>query len=598
MYLPVKGRFSQWSKILLVVVLCLGIFFRFVNLDKKVFWVDEVATAIRVSGYTLKDMNAELIDGPAHTLPQLQKYQYPSSDKTLGDTATSLAAEDVHPPLFFSLLRLWVTVFGDSVTALRSLAAVFSVLMFPAMWWLCRELFSQQMIGPSAHGDRATSRTSPVGWVAIALLALSPAQVVYAQESRQYTLWMLLILLTGASLLRSLRINRWQSWAAYGLLLTLGLYTHYLFMLVVVGHGLYVLCVEQFKIEQFKIEQLGDLKLASLKKFSLRPAQKLISYLIVSAIAGIAYLPWVIFSGRFPTDTSQLSWMDQPPGLIKMGSSIVGVLGRSFVDFGVAKIGSSALMLLVVPLLLLAIGTCLVAVICLVRQTPFKTWFFVATLGGVTAAVVLGSYFVLDKAVATTRFMLPISVSLQIAVAYLLVTGFEQTKPLPGRYFRGRSAKAKSFRQQSTYQAMIWRALGGILLSIGVLSCALRLNEPIWWTQMPDLNQDIPAIAQSINQQKDALVIMDGSKGYPFFNVVQPQSLLHSVNSNAQMRLQIVENVVPDLTKTADQNIFIYLPANVSGMADSPAVLQDEMAKRYNVSLKPVIPGTFWHVSR
>ena len=149
MYLPAKGRFSVWSRGLLVVVLCLGIFFRFVNLDKKVFWVDEVATAIRVSGYTLEEMNAALIDAPAQTLPQLQKYQYPNAEKTLGDTVVSLAAEDVHPPLFFSLLRLWVMTFGDSVTALRSLAAVFSVLMFPAIWWLCHELFSDQPLARS-----------------------------------------------------------------------------------------------------------------------------------------------------------------------------------------------------------------------------------------------------------------------------------------------------------------------------------------------------------------------------------------------------------------------------------------------------------------
>ena len=357
-------------------------------------------------------------------------------------------------------------------------------------------------------------------------------------------------------------------------------------MLVIVGHGLYVLCVEQFDLEQLSLKQFGQEKF-SLKKFSLGPTQKFLRYLIVSAIAGIAYLPWIIFSDRFPTDISQLDWMDQPPGLLKMGSSVVGVLGRSFVDFGVTKIGSSAVMLLVVPLLLLSMGICLLAVVCLVRQTPFRVWFFVATLGGVTAAVVLGSYFVLDKAVATTRFMLPISLSLQLAVAYFLVTGIEHTTTLLKKHFR-----------RSTWQAVAYRTLGSTLLSVGVISCVLRLNAPLWWTQMPDLNRSIPAIAQFIDQQDNPLIILDGSKDVTFFTLVQSQSLLHSVAPNTQMQMQLVDKVVPNLTQLSAENIFICLPFKFSGPADSPASLQAQMASRYKATLEPVVPGTFWHVSQ
>ena len=573
MYLFRQSRFSRWSKGLFIGILCLGIFFRFVNLDKKVFWVDEVATALRVSGYTMQEMAAELVDGPAQTPAQLQKYQYPSPEKNLADTAASLAAEDVHPPLFFSLLRGWVSLFGNSVVALRSLAACFSVLMFPAVWWLCKELFNPPLTRSTLAARSATNGTArsthraaysnPVGWVAVALLALSPAQVVYAQESRQYTLWMLIMLLAGASLLRSLRINRWQSWLLYSILMTLGLYTHYLFMLVIASHGLYVLCTER-----------------------LKPTRKFISYLIATAITGAAYLPWILFSSRFSTDTTQLSWMDQPPKLLSMVVQIAGVLSRSFVDFGVGTISGSIATLVVAPLLLFSIAISLLAVIVLVRQTPFKTWFFVATFGGVTAAVVLGSYFVLDKAVATTRFVLPISLSLQLAVAYLLVTGIQRTQPYLGKYVS---------------QPIVWRTLGGLLLSLGALSCALRLNAPVWWTQMPYLNQDIPAIAQSIDQQDNALVIVDASKNPLFFDMVQPQSLLHSlhpVSPNAQVQLQIVEKAVPDLKSASGQNTFIYLPIHISGMQGSPDTLKAEMAGRYGVSLEPVVPGVFWRVSQ
>lgn len=568
MYPPSKGRSPKWSKVLVVGVLCLGIFFRVVNLDKKVFWVDEVATALRVSGYTLEEMVSDLVDGPVKTLPQIQKYQYPSPEKSLLDTATSLAAEDVHPPLFFSLLRFWVMLFGNSVTALRSLAALFSILMFPAIWWLCRELFTsdrpQNTPSKQLRNPLPTNRSTLIGWTAVALLATSPAQIVFAQESRQYTLWMLLILLASASLLRSLKTRSRHAWALYSLCILLGLYTHYLFALIVASHALYVLCTQQFK-----------------------PTQNAIAYLLASAIAGIGYLPWLIFSQQFPTDTAQLDWAANPPGPISMSVQVAGVLSRSFVDLGAGTIDSSAAIFIVAPFLLLALSICLAALVSLVRQTPFRIWFFIATLGGVTAAVILGSYFILDTAIATTRFVLPIALSLQIAVAYLLVTGIQPT----ARAFR------KSFFHQHLNQAVLWRSLTGLLLSIGIISATLRVNEALWWTQMPNFNQHIPEIAQTINQQPNALVIMDASKNAPFFDVVQPQSLLHSIDRNAQVNLQIVEEAVPDLTTAKSESIFLYLPINASGMQGSPESLQTQMADKYNVSLKPIIPGTFWRIS-
>lgn len=544
MHLSAKGRFSQWSKILLVAVLCLGILFRVANLDQKVFWVDEVSTAMRVSGYTFEEVAAELVDGPVMTRSQLQKYQYPNPEKSLSDSLTSLAAEDVHPPLFFVILRAWTSWVGNSVTSLRSVAVLFSLLMLPAMWWLCRELFG----------------TNAIGWVAVALLAVSPVQVVYAQETRQYTLWMLLILLTSASLLRSLRLNTWRSWTTYSLLMSLGLYTHYLFALVAAGHGLYTLCVER-----------------------LKPTRKFLTYLLASALAGIAYLPWLIFSWQFPTDSSQLGWMNQPPGLIKMTVRVVGVLSRAFVDFGVGQMDSPTTALIVAPLLLLSMGASLLALLCLIRQTPFKTWFFIVTLGGITAAVVLGSYFVLGKMVATTRFVLPVMLSLQLALAYLLVEGF---------------GKHSSLRNRNINRPIVWRLLFGILLSMGIVSCLLRFNAPVWWTQIPSQNQHTPAIAQTLNQQQNSLVIVDGSSGLLFFNIAQPQTLLHSINPEAQVQMQIADEEIPNLEQTSYDNLFIYRIVDELNNTESAEAAQARIASRYQVSLDPVIPGTFWRVSR
>jgi mannosyltransferase len=75
------------------------------------------------------------------------------------------------PPLFYSLLRLWMAPFGDSEATLRSLPALFSVLTVPLVF----------AIGRATAGRR-------VGLLAALLVATSAPLVAYGQEARAYAL--------------------------------------------------------------------------------------------------------------------------------------------------------------------------------------------------------------------------------------------------------------------------------------------------------------------------------------------------------------------------------------------------------------------------
>src|SRR5919199_2659974 len=158
---PIAGRprYIPWSRYLIVVLLVLGIFFRFYNLDRKNYWNDEVYTSLRVSGYTKAEM-IEQVTNRAIPSSNLQKYQRFTPEKDWGDVLNSLI-EDVHPPLYIPLVRLWAMTFGSSVWVIRSFSALFSLLVFPCLYWLCLELFESPQ----------------VGWVAIALMAVSPFHV-------------------------------------------------------------------------------------------------------------------------------------------------------------------------------------------------------------------------------------------------------------------------------------------------------------------------------------------------------------------------------------------------------------------------------------
>lgn len=212
-------------RFLIVTLLILGVFFRFANLDTKLYWRDETFTSLRIYGYAKQEVSNEIVDGEVITKDFLQRYQRPNPERNLFNIVRNLAAEDPkHPPLYFVLTRLWTQILGHSVAAIRSFSTFISLLVVPAMYWLCLELFG----------------SSVVGWIAVALVAVSPFHVLYAQEARMYALHMLTILLSSAILLGAIRVNTKTSWGLYAGAIALGLYTHSIFSLLVALHGTYM----------------------------------------------------------------------------------------------------------------------------------------------------------------------------------------------------------------------------------------------------------------------------------------------------------------------------------------------------------------------
>ena len=107
----------------------MGIFFRFANLENKVYWIDECYTYLGISGYTESEFIQELGDGQIKQIKSLQNYQRINAEKNVLDTVKKLALEESQlTPLYFVAARCWGQLFGDSIAVTRSLSAVFSVL--------------------------------------------------------------------------------------------------------------------------------------------------------------------------------------------------------------------------------------------------------------------------------------------------------------------------------------------------------------------------------------------------------------------------------------------------------------------------------------
>lgn len=434
----------------IILLLLAGILFRCVNLDRKFYWVDEVFTSLRISGYTEAEVGADLYQNPLVTAQDLQKYQYPSSEKNVADTVTGLATREPQlPPLYFVAARLWVQLFGNSVAVARSFSVICSLLVFPCVYWLCLELFASAL----------------VGGLAVALIAISPFNLLYAQEARPYSLWMLTVALSSWALLRGLRRQTVQDWAVYAITLGFGFYTFLFSIFVAFGHGIYVLGREQFQLNR-----------------NVRSA------LFATLSAMLAFTPWtIVLLKNWQTTATYTGW--QQIGLTHGIPELILTWGlnltRLWIDFDINYSFSFTHLFPYILVVLGTVGLSGYGLYFLWRTAKPQTTLFILTLIGTTGlAVVLPDLFLGGQRSATGRYFIPCYLGIHLAVAHLL------------------AAKLTADTVQSQ---KIWRWVMVALLSIGLLSCLNSLPTRAWWNKAEGWY--IPAIAEVINQSANPLVV-------------------------------------------------------------------------------------------
>ncbi len=457
-----KWNFNPtWLRVLIIVLLLLGIFFRFGNLDKKVYWFDEAFTSLRLSGYTEAEVVQQLSQTRVIGVEDLQKYQRINPDKGLKDTINSLALEDIqHPPLYYLIARFWMQLFGNSITASRSLTALISLLVFPCIYWLCLELFNS----PS------------VGWIAIALMAISPFHVLYAQEAREYSLWTVTILLSSVVLLKALQFNKKKSivrkvsaWGIYATTVSIGLYTFPFSALVTLGHGVYIWILGRFRFTK----TLGTYLLAVLSSF-------------------ITFIPWILF---FINHSSQfdktLGWTNLTMSRLAWIRIWARSISCSFIDFNVDSRTPWGFSLVFGMLFLLLFALICYAIYFLIRTTSKPRWLFIITLIGVTGlAVVLPDLIIGGRRSTTARYLIPCFLGIQLAVAHLL-------------------AKKLSLINLKFRQKKLWQSVAIALFLGGFLSCAVSYPAEGWWHK--SMSYSIPQAGRIINQASQPLVVSDAS---------------------------------------------------------------------------------------
>jgi uncharacterized membrane protein len=298
---------SYLHYIYLTGIILLAATLRFLNLELKPLWMDEVITSIFSFGKSYQDLPLDFVF-PLAKLPEIFTYQPEISCLQI---AKNIASQSTHPPLFFCAMHGWLgwlnPLAASWIFKMRSLPAFLGICTVPVVYYLNRIAFSPQ-----------------AGIIAAALMAVSPFAVYLSQEARHYTMPMLLICYAIAFLLKvqnnifrngKAKVGVWLTWIIANIL---GLYVHYFFILAFIAQvvTLSILIFWQRKA------------IVNFKKYIL---------LLVASVSLVilAFIPWMTIllthSRRAETD-----WLGNPENIAPLYQTLISWI-LMLVSFPVEK---------------------------------------------------------------------------------------------------------------------------------------------------------------------------------------------------------------------------------------------------------------------
>ena len=129
----------------LIIAIAMAVILRIINLDSREFWYDEVLSLLLSTGQ--KKLYTHPSDVPL-VLAQYKSLLSLPVENSLGDLVKTsdkllkgLVAEP-HPPLFYIGQHIWLRLFGNSVAAMRSLPALYSIGTIFCAYGMGRKLLS------------------------------------------------------------------------------------------------------------------------------------------------------------------------------------------------------------------------------------------------------------------------------------------------------------------------------------------------------------------------------------------------------------------------------------------------------------------------
>lgn len=268
-YPRLRGSLSERRRIAagLLVLLALSFLLRYTAIHAR-YWIDE-GLSVGIAGHPLSGI-------------------------------PGLLRQDGSPPLYYLLLGVWTRLVGDGEARTHALSLGFALLTIPCGFALARALFSER-----------------AAWFTAVIAALIPFLSYYAQETRMYSLMVLLSMLAGGTFAMVFIQGRRRWLPAFALSGAALIYTH--------NWGLFLMAGSF----------LALLPLLRTRTVSLRDV--LIGY---GAIV-VLYLPWV------PTLLYQAAHTGAPwstaPNIMDLPAALGDVFGGAGPGVAILLVGGSGL---------------------------------------------------------------------------------------------------------------------------------------------------------------------------------------------------------------------------------------------------------------
>jgi uncharacterized membrane protein len=459
----------NWWRVALVILILLGVYLRLTNLEGKVYWIDEVHTSLRAAGYIEPHFIQETPLGEVLNLDFLQSYQQLDSETSLWRSVKTIASSE-HSPLYYFLTRLSMDGLGSSIIVTRGLAAVLSLFSLPAIYALSLELFASTLVAE----------------ISLALVAISPFHIIYAQEAREYSLLTVAIILASVSFLWAMRDQNRSSWLTYSGTVAFGLYVHPLVGLVSLGHGIYALFSQKWQLNQVVFR-----------------------YALYALLGLVLFIPWILVF--IFNEDGMAGWVTkETPFYILLQRWLINAVGsvydlqmgyqeqlfdiQAFQDISLSSHQLGVYLLGIVLLFIIY------SFYVLYRYGTEKQWWFIITLVGATGLALAVPDLVTGGQRSTIgRYAIACHLGVQLTLAYCL--GHHLKSAIP-------------FNSQR-----VWRFILTATLTLSLISSIVMHKASTWWNKYSSYYN--PEVADQINQSDRAIVLSSVPR------IIRPTSLSH-----------------------------------------------------------------------
>lgn len=331
-------------------------------------------------------------------------------------------ANDVHPPLYYIVLKAWSALFGDTMPILRLSSVLFMLLAVLIIW---RTLISEKVI-----------KKWPI--FVLAIMLFGPFTLRYGFEARMYAFGALLVAIAfwlQMKIIKQKAFN-WRYGLGLGLVFAAALLTHNFLSFFVVATAV------------FTAMNVGVKNLFKASFFKTQKSAQVKTMVMSYAIAGVLFLPWlpsmigqfskVTFGGfwigplKVETPTSMLlnsmtylpQWMVSGWVAVILFVVLVAILALLYRGYKISVNSSAGLysiLMVVVPLILLVI----------ISLPPLRSAFqdrYLSFYGSFLYALIgIGMVSLLEKRSKLNIFAVTIVIFGVLAgVAQVLVTGNNQ----------------------------------------------------------------------------------------------------------------------------------------------------------------------------